>query len=165
MKISQKLTLSFAGIIALILLATNIFIYYFSVGFTKESFYTRLKERAYIAATEFLERDEQSAPAIQETHKRYLQSLPGEIIKVYDSKNKPQFVDTLNQIVFNNAFINSIRKKGFDKEEEKDGSQSVGIYYEDNQGNFVIIASAFDSRGNNSLNFLQRILIFVFLAG
>ncbi len=165
MKISQKLTLSFAGIIAVILLATNVFIYYFSVSFTKESFYTRLNERALIAATEYLKRDEHTAYAIQETHKLYLQSMPGEIIKFYDSLNRPQFVDTLNKISFNPAFINDIRKKGFAKEEEPDGNQSAGIYFKDNQGNFVIIARAYDSRGNSTLQFLQRILIFVFFGG
>jgi len=165
MKISQRLTLSFAAIIAAILLATNVFIYYFSVGFTKESFYTRLNERAGIAATEYLKRDEHTAHAIQETHKLYLQSMPGEIIKFYDSMNRPQFVDTGNTINFNPAFVNEIRKNGFAKEEESNGSQSVGIYFKDNQGNFVIIASAYDSRGNSTLQFLQKILIFVFFGG
>jgi len=146
MKIKNKLTLIFTLIIAIILLCLNLYIYILSSSFTRNNFYNQLKDRAIVTATVFLEADEESSAIIQSFQKKYLRSLPDEIIRIYTEKNKPAFIDSSDTISFDNSFINAVRKSKEYREENGD-RQTLGIYYQDNQGNFVIIASAVDETG------------------
>lgn len=172
MKIKNKLTLIFTLIVAIILLCFNVYIYILSSSFTSNNFYSQLKNRAVITATVFLEADEESSAIIKSFQKKYLSTLPQEIIRVYNEQNKPAFIDSLNKISFRNSLINKIRAVG-EYHEQKGSRQTLGIYYKDNQGNFVIIASAVDESGIAYLSNLKNALlvgffaslIFVFLAG
>ncbi len=162
MKIKNKLTLIFTLIIAIILLCLNLYIYILSSSFTRNNFYNQLKDRAIVTATVFLEADEESSAIIQSFQKKYLRSLPDEIIRIYTEKNKPAFIDSSDTISFDNSFINAVRKSKEYREENGD-RQTLGIYYQDNQGNFVIIASAVDETGIRNLYQLQKVLLIGFL--
>src|SRR6266496_560155 len=162
MKIKNKLTLIFTLIIAIILLCLNLYIYILSSSFTRNNFYNQLKDRAIVTATVFLEADEESSAIIQSFQKKYLRSLPDEIIRIYTEKNKPAFIDSSDTISFDNSLINAVRKSKEYREENGD-RQTLGIYYQDNQGNFVIIASAVDETGIRNLYQLQKVLLIGFL--
>ncbi|HEV8082172.1 MAG TPA: ATP-binding protein [Chitinophagaceae bacterium] len=163
MKIKNKLTLLFTLIIAVILVCLNFYIYILSRSFTLNNFYNQLKDRAIITATVFLEADENSSTIIQSFQNKYLRTLPNEIIRVYNDENKPVFIDSSNTIAFDNSFINKVRKNR-EYEEEQANRQTLGIYYEDNQGNFVIIASAVDEAGIANLSQLKKVLLIGFLS-
>jgi signal transduction histidine kinase len=162
MKIKNKLTLLFTLIVAIILLCLNFSIYIFSSSFTKNNFYKQLKDRALVTATVFLEADEQSADIIKSFQKKYLLALPDEIIRMYSEQDKPVFIDSTSAVNFDKSLIDKIRKE---KEyQEEDGKRQIyGIYYQDNQGNFVIIASAINRTGIQDLRQLQKILLTGFL--
>jgi signal transduction histidine kinase len=172
MKIQIKLTLLFTLIIAAVLVFLNLYIYIFSSSFTKNNFYAQLKDRAIITATVFLEADEESSAIIKSFQTKYLNTLPNEVIRVYNAENKPVFIDSSDKMTFDTSFINQVRMKR-ESREEKGDRQILGIYYEDNQGNFVIVASAVNQTGIQNLGYLQKVLligflsslIFVFLAG
>ncbi|HXL58307.1 MAG TPA: HAMP domain-containing sensor histidine kinase [Chitinophagaceae bacterium] len=162
MKIKNKLTLIFTLIIAVILICLNLYIYILSSSFTKNNFYNQLKDRAIVTATVFLEADEESSAIIKSFQKKYLSTLPNEIIRIYTEQNKPAFINSSDTISFDNSFINAVRKKK-EYREEKGDRQTLGIYYQDNQGNFVIIASAVDETGIRNLYQLQKVLLIGFL--
>lgn len=172
MKIKNRLTLIFTLIVAVILLCFNFYIYILSSSFTKNDFYRQLKNRAIITATVFLEADEESAAIINSFQKKYLSSLPQEIIRVYNEQNKPAFIDSSNSTNFNVELINKIRELKEYRQQDSN-RQILGIYYKDNQGNFVIIASAVDESGIAYLSQLRTALfegffaslILVFFAG
>lgn len=162
MKIRDKLTLLFILIIAIILVCLNVYIYVLSKSFTKNNFYNQLRERAIVTATVFLEADEESSGIIESFQKKYLSTLPHEIIRIYTEQNKPAFIDSYSSVHFSNSLINKVRA-GKEYREKQDNRQILGIYYQDNQGNFVIIASAVDETGIANLGELQKVLLIGFL--
>ncbi len=111
-----------------------------------------------ITAQVFLEKDEVSASIFKEFEKKYTQTLPGEMIRVYDEHNVPAFIEETRKGDFPAALIEQIRSSK-KVEMDENGRQLVGIYYEDNQGNFVIIAAAGDESGAHSLAFTRNTLL------
>lgn len=121
-----------------------------------------LEKRAYITANIFLEADELSAVALGKYQKKYIQSLSGEIISIYDKSNNSVFVENTEDLIIKDEIVNNIRsqKKIFYTEGDR---QFAGIYYHDNQGDFVIIASAVDVAGIKKIDNLLVILSITFI--
>lgn len=160
MQIRNKLTLYFTITSSLLMLVIMAFIYLLFSNITKKDFYRALHERTEVAAGVFLEADEISAPALQKIKEKYLISLPDEVIRMYDSTNKLSFINENNRN-WSNGIINEARQKKYIAYEEN-GKQVVGIDYDDNQGNFVILASATDVYGQQKKKNLLQIMAVLF---
>ncbi len=145
MQIRNKLTLYFTITSSLLMLLIMTFIYLLFSNLTRKDFYNVLHERTEVAAQVYLEADEISASALEKIKEKYLISLPNEVIRMYDSTNKLSFINENNQN-WDSRIINEVRAKKYLAYQEKD-KQVVGIDYDDNQGNFVILASATDVYG------------------
>lgn len=149
MKIKNRLSLYFATISAVVLLIVEVVIYFSFNSYIKADFYSHLMDRAHITAQRYLEADEISADSLSHVQERYLQRLPAEVIRLYNDKNAASFINDKNQF-WSAPVINGVRKNK--QVEFPEGSrQTVGIYYNDNQGNFVILVSAIDIEGNKRL--------------
>jgi len=145
MKIKNRLSLYFTAISAIVLLIVEVVICITFNSLVKSDFYDHLMVRAYVAAQRYLEADEISADSLSHVNGRYLQALPNEVIRFYDDKNSASFIRDKNQF-WTNTVINAVRKQkqaAFAEGER----QTAGIYYNDNQGNFVILVSAIDRAG------------------
>lgn len=172
MIIRQRLTIQFVGIVAIIFGTLLSSIFYINKINTESDFYKRLEERAYVAGYKFLEEDESNKERIEIFEKRYLQNLSNEIIQVLDDSNAYMFIEKDNSISFSRDLLERIRRDSITQYREQE-RQFVGIYYRDNQGNFIILASAIDDAGKNKLESLRFILIisfagslfFIFLGG
>ncbi|HET6993305.1 MAG TPA: HAMP domain-containing sensor histidine kinase, partial [Bacteroidia bacterium] len=115
---------------------------------------------------------EETPAFIQSFQKKYLRTLPGEIIRMYNEADQPVFIDSTDIFTFPKSLIDYVRKKRI--YEFQDGKKQVlGILYPDNQGNFVIIVSAIDEAGRArdkqllivlAVGFFISIII-VFIAG
>ncbi len=161
MKIKNKLTLLFTGIIALLLLALTIYIFSLSKSYASSDFFKHLKERAFITANVFLEEDEASKKVYTEFREQYLDKLPSEIIRVYNANDQQAFINDSVVSLFSKDVIDKTRKQK--TYEHKNGNRYVsGIFYSDNQGEFVIIASAMDTIGDAKLNHLRNVLMIGF---
>ncbi|RYY30658.1 MAG: HAMP domain-containing protein [Sphingobacteriaceae bacterium] len=160
MKIKNRLSLYFALISSGVLLAVFITIYLSFVVFFRNDFYARLTERATVAARLYLEADEISADSLEKIQRGYLNELPDETIHIYDSDNHAAFIREKRKH-WNGAILDQIRKKGL--QEFVDGArQVVGIYHQDNQGNFVILVSALDRYGMHRLDEMRKISLILF---
>ncbi len=143
------------------LLAVLCTIYFTFLKFLEADFFTRLTDRTMVTAKLYLEADEISRDALNKVRHQYLEKLNGEVIRVYDSKNKATFIGDSAQY-WTSVTIDKVRKAG--KIQFKDGQkQVVGIYYKDNQGDFVILASAIDQSSHYRLDKLLKIMVVVFL--
>jgi signal transduction histidine kinase len=162
MKIQNKLTLLFTLLITLVLVCINLYIYFEFLTYTKNEFYSDLKERANIAAVVFLEADERSNSALEAYRKKYSHALPLEVIRIFNDQNKPVMVNAPDGIAYDTAVINEVRNNGEIRLEEK-AKQTVGIYYRDNEGNFVILVTAFNDDGKKAIENLQRVLLTGFI--
>ncbi len=152
--------MSFTITSSLLMMLIMAFIYLFYARLTKSDFYNALHERTEVAAQLYLEADEISSAALQKIKEKFVISLPREIIRVYDSTDRQSFVtDTGNN--WDKNVINEVRQKKYLAYKSGD-RQNVGIYYEDNQGNFVILASATDVYGQERKKNLLKIMVALF---
>jgi len=145
MKIKNRLSLYFSAISTIVLLIVEIVICLIFNSLIKTDFYSHLMDRATVAAQVYLEADEISADSLSHVRERYVKRLPGEVVRFYDDKNTASFIKDKDQY-WTDAVINRVRKS---KEVQfaEGNRQTVGIYYNDNQGNFVILVSAVDEQG------------------
>ncbi len=146
MKIKNRLSLYFTAISAFVLLIVEVVICITFNSLAKSNFYDNLMYRAYVAAQLYLEADEISADSLSHVKERYLQPLSHEVVRFYDDKNAATFIKDKNQF-WTSPVINAVRKRKKMQFAEGD-RQTVGIYYYDNQGDFVILVSAIDNQGN-----------------
>lgn len=146
MKIKNRLSLYFTALSAIVLLIVEVAICVVFNSLIKSDFYDRLMYRANIAAQLYLEADEISADSLSHVRARYMQPVPNEIVRFYDDKNTPSFINDKNP-VWSGPVINMVRQRKRAEFAEGD-RQTVGIYYNDNQGNFVILVSAVDKQGH-----------------
>lgn len=161
MKIKDRLALYFTLISAGILLVAMAAIFIAFNSLVKADFYSRLMDRTIVAAQVYLEADEISADSLSHVRERYLKKLPGEVIRFYDDRNAPSFIKDKQQYWSSNV-IDQVRQRKQMEFTEGD-RQTVGIYYPDNQGNFVILTSAADSQGRRRINDLVEIMLFMFV--
>ena len=164
MKIKTKLTILFTLLIAILLLILNFYIYSLSKSYSSNNFFSQLRDRVFATANIFLEADEagRDKSVFNEFQKKYLEKLPGETIRIYDSLNHPAFI---KDSVSNNFPLQIIEKTRNENvfQDEKNNKFTYGIYYTDNQGNFVILVTAIDKIGKAKLIYLRNILIIGFV--
>jgi signal transduction histidine kinase len=161
MKIKNRLALYFTLISAVILLIALSTIFITFNSFVRTDFYSRLMDRAKVAAQLYLEADEISADSLSHVRERYLKQLPGEVTRFYDDRNAASFIKDRQQY-WSSDIINIVRKRKQLEFTEGD-RQTVGIYYNDNQGNFVILTSAADMQGHQRIADLVEIMLFMFV--
>lgn len=127
----------------------------------ESDFFDRLTDRTMVTAKLYLEADEISSAALAKARGQYLETLNGERIRIYNSENRPVFIDD-GERYWSTQVIERVRQGK--KLKFKDGeSQVVGIFYKDNQGDFVIIASALDRSTFYRLAKLREVMVFVFV--
>ncbi|HEY4786045.1 MAG TPA: ATP-binding protein [Bacteroidales bacterium] len=162
MKVRQKIALIFTTITSIVLLFSFSFIYYLAANYTERDFYSRVEEKATLTAWKYFEEDELSKPAYKLVIERYIQSLPEarEVILNADSFSTRDSLKKLlpNRLVQRLLSRNMIKFR-------KDDRQGVGLYYPDNQGNFIIIVTAIDKYGIQKQHNLMEVLISIFLGG
>ncbi len=161
MKIKDRIALYFTLISTSLLFAVLCTVYFTFMKFLEADFFERLTDRTMVTAKLYLEADEISRDALNNVRHKYLQKLNGEVTRIYDNKNRATFIGDSAQY-WTNSTIDEVRKKG--RLKYTDGQQQVvGIYYKDNQGDFVILASADDQGSHNRLDKLLKIMIFIFI--
>jgi len=161
MKIKDRLALYFTLISTLTLLCVLTAVYFSFEKVMESEFFDRLTDRTMVTAKLYLKADEISSDALNKVREQYLEKLNGEVIRIYNEGNNPTFIGD-DQQFWTTETINQVRQQG--KMRFKDGDrQVVGIFYKDNQGNFVIIASAIDQATQVRVQQLLKVMIIVFI--
>lgn len=161
MKVRDRLSLQFTLMFAILLLIVLAGIYLLENNNREISFYQKLEGRALVAGELYLAQDNMSIQSFKEVLKEYPQTLPGEHIRIYNDRYQPVFIkeDTLHWPTSLIQKVTQKKKVFFSRGKE----QVVGIYYVDNSGDFVIIASATDEGGRENLGKLAWIMFFSYL--
>lgn len=162
MKIKDRLALYFTLISTLVLICVLFVVYLTFQRFMRAEFFVRLTDRTMVTAKLYLEADEISATALDKIRAQYLIKLNGEVTRIYDAKNTATFIGD-NQQYWTPKIIEKVRKNKKLQYMEGD-TQVVGINYQDNQGDFVILASAIDYGTINRLDKLAKIMSAAFVA-
>jgi signal transduction histidine kinase len=161
MKIKTRLSLYFmlisSGALLIVLVALYIAVYSF---FTAD-FYSRLTDRTNLASQLYLKADELAADSLLQIQQQYLEKLSGEVIRIYDRNDLSAFKMDHN-IYWTKDIINQVRRDGY-IEYEEDRRKVVGRFYHDNQGDFVILASAIDINSERRMIILGQIASALFI--
>ncbi|RZM08618.1 MAG: two-component sensor histidine kinase, partial [Pedobacter sp.] len=161
MKIKDRLALYFTLISTITLLGVLVLVYFTFLKFTEQEFFARLTDRTMVTGKLYLEADEISSDSLNKVRTQYLEKLNSEVLRIYDARNTATFIGD-DQQYWTERTIEEVRQKG--KVQFKDGDrQVVGIYYKDNQGDFVILASAIDKGTITRVQKLLKIMIGVFV--
>ncbi len=164
MNIKNRLTFLFTAIVAIIFTTILTAIYLISVRYSEASFYDRLHERAIIASKIFLEKDQLSKQRFFEFEQRFLETLSHEVLEIYDDNNTPTFISKNEKLSFSKEELDRIRvlkNVNF----QRDKRYITGFFYQDEQGHFVIIASAIDEVGTAKISKLRLLMVVSFLIG
>lgn len=147
------------------MIAVFVSIYYFSVRYTNNEFYERLRERTNIVAQSRLEKDELGTRIYEEIRKKHFQILPNEkeaVIKVDVAGRRIIDINSVPDLPTH--FLDEIFEHHY--AELKTGEvYHAGILYGDNEGEFIVVASAKDLYGASKINNLVSILAIALLSG
>ena len=161
MKIRDRLSLQFTLVSAVLLFLVLAAIYLVTWENRKKDFYGHLQERAFTNAQLFLAQDNLSEEKFRDVQKKYPQSLPEEIVHIYNDKDQSVFIKD-SSFQWQRSVIDEVRReKSIEYDEGR--RQTVGIYYIDNSGNFVTLASAIDTYGFAQQHQLFLIMLIGFL--
>ena len=159
MKIRNKIVVTFAALVSSVLLITFVIIYFLSTHYMEKNFYELLLEKANLTAWKYYEKDEMSETLYKKLIERYSKSLPDAEEIVLDTKNNIN--DSLKKIVSKDNLSNLLR--GETIKFRRNDKQSVGLYYPDNQGNFIVMITSVDKFGIQQQKKLLDMLLLVFL--
>ncbi len=160
MKIKDRLSMNFTLISSGVMLGLILAIYLAFEVYFRTDFYNRLKDRAEVAAQLYLKADEISTDSLNYIRERYMVRMPEEVVRIYNQKNAASFIRD-NQQYWPYNIIEQVRRKKFLQLTEGN-RQTVGIFYKDNQGNFVILVSAYDLQAHRRLYTLSIIMLLLF---
>lgn len=162
MKVRNRLSLLCSLIFSIVfaILASSIYIIYYKN--TQKSIYHNLHKTAHISALFYLEEDELSAKEFDKIKKQFKAIISDSQYQVYDENNRIAYgigVPDIPVPVLDK--IRNVRQLSFTWGEYL----CSGIFYEDNQGDFVIIAKQDKSVLEEQVNPLLWILMPSFLIG
>jgi signal transduction histidine kinase len=160
MKIRHRLSLQFTLISGIILTIVFVLIYLLSAQYIQNSFYKLLQMRALVTAQVYLEKDEVTKKKFLEIEKSYRERIPDESSNIYDQHNQAVFIEK-TKYNWPVSMLETIRHREVYRFRFQEES-GLGIYYPDNQGDFVVIVTARNSMGIQQLNYLMWILIVMF---
>ena len=158
MKIRNRLSLQFTALVAGILLMFCVIIYAITLTQVRSDFRSQLYERTLTTAYIFLEEDEFPPHVYDLIRERYIRTLPDEVAQLFDMENQAAFLPLSDVVHYSDDLINYIRDQEFHS--FRDGERdAIGIFYRDNQGDFVVIVSAINRAGQAQLYNLTRALV------
>jgi len=163
MKIKTKLALLYTSITVSLLVIVFVFVYILTSKNIDANYYTLLFDKALITAEKHFEKDELSQQAYQKILDTYQTLLPETSETIIVANNKQEATLEL-QSFLNNRQI----EKLFNEERIKfeiDNLDGVGIYYPDNEGDFIVIVIAENVQGEYIKSNLKDILLATLLVG
>lgn len=163
MKIKDKLLMQFTLLFAVLLSVVLTGIYLMTDKNRKSEFSARLKDRAVIVAQLFLAEDNLPKDKFNDIIAKYPQSLPGEIVRIYDKDNRPVFLKDTISYNWPDDIIQKVRTRGNIYYIEHN-RQIAGTLYHDNSGDFCVLISATDLYGMKAIQQLFRVMLLFFLS-
>lgn len=162
MKIQTRLSLYSSLIFGVIFAVISVLIYSAYFSSTKQSIDSNLAKTAQLVALFYLEEDELSNDEFAKIRTQFEELVSASNYEIYNEHDSIYYGSYTSNI--SPEILNRIREKGklsFNSDEHL----YHGIYYEDNQGNFVVIANEKKNVLNDNLNTLLGILILAFIIG
>ncbi|MDD2191015.1 MAG: HAMP domain-containing sensor histidine kinase [Bacteroidales bacterium] len=161
MKIKTKLALLFTSITISIFIIVFSFVYIITSKTIDNNYYTLLLDKALITAQKNFEKDELNKFLYQKILDTYQSLLPETSERIIVANDKQEAI--LELITFLDREQAEKLLSETQIKFELDDLYGVGIYYPDNEGNFIIIVTAQNLQGEYIKAKLKNILLVVLL--
>ena len=162
MTIRNRLTWLFLSLVAIILLAAMTVVYLLQSTYSQREFEQRLRDRAEVTGYIFLEQDELRADAFRAFQQRYLQALSNEVLQIYDSNYQVRFLEEDERVQLSDRLLARIVTDG-EVYFRIGARQAIGLFYHDNQGDYIIVAAAENKANEARLENLALMLGLTFV--
>lgn len=162
MKVQTRLSLFSSIIFGIIFTVIAIFIYTLYLQNGKKTIYNNLTKMSYITAIFYLEEDELNREDFAKIKVQFDKFVTNSFYQLYDANNNISYGS--HSLIVDDETLDKIRshqKLQFND----DKFFCYGIFYEDNQGDFVVIAREKKETLNEQLNMLLWVLIPAFFIG
>jgi len=159
-KLSVNSTLLFAFIVGLVL--TGSFLLFKT--HRQDLYYERLEDSALITAFFYFEKDEITkidSSRYQRIEIQY-KKITNQTIRIYNAKTKELYLRDGINIKLTDKELKAISKNRI-LHFTKENRQFTGLFYQDNQGDFIIVVSGIDAVGERQLDVLSLIFILSYL--
>ncbi|MCK8492650.1 MULTISPECIES: HAMP domain-containing sensor histidine kinase [Spirosoma] len=157
MKIRARLSLTFVGIVAAILLLFSFVVYATAEYYRQRDFYLRLSDKAKTTARLLLDEDEITTRLLRVIEQNNLTALPEEQINVYGQDNRMLYA-TQDSAIVKPEVLTLIREKKevFFREKRK---EIIGFIHVHNKQEYILVASAHDQYGLEEMQHLGAIMV------
>ncbi|MBD2756476.1 HAMP domain-containing sensor histidine kinase [Spirosoma validum] len=157
MKIRSRLSITFVGVVAAILLLFSFVVYATAEYFRQRDFYLRLSDKAKNTARLLLDEDEINTRMLRIIERNNLTALPEEQINIYNQNNQILY-STRDSSIVKDEVLSLIRKK---KELffRRNRAEVVGFTYLHGGQEYVLVASAYDEYGIEEIGHLGTIMV------
>lgn len=163
MEIRQKITYQFIIIVAILIFASNLVVYFLFSSQRHENFKDRLISKTKSIAQLIAETDKRESELVNSIERNNPTSLPKEKMIVYNSDNEVILTSGLmNDFEISSSVIQLIRKEK-ELSFKKPPYEAYGLYYQGKKANVVVVCAAVDIFGIQKLKKLRIILLSVFL--
>lgn len=161
-KLAANSTLLFAFTVGLVM--TGSFLLFKS--HMKDLYFDNLEDHAMTTALFYFEKDEIkefNSARYQQIELQY-KRINNESIRVYDAKTNRLYLQDNIDFDLSDKDLKTITKEKL-RTFTRGDRQFVGLFYKDNQGDFIIVVSGIDRAGNRQLEILGFMFLLFYLAG
>ncbi|WP_234737188.1 HAMP domain-containing sensor histidine kinase [Tellurirhabdus bombi] len=165
MKIKNRIALQFSLIVASILLVFSVTIYLTSANFRQEEFFERLKKKARTTVRFLIKVKEVDKSLLKIIDRNTLTALYDEKVLVFNNQNQLIYASVDDQVIhYQPSLLDEVRQE---KEVEtfSGDNELVGLLYDEDGEQLVVLASANDRFGKNKMLNLRYTLGWGLLAG
>lgn len=162
MKVQNRLSLLTSLVFGIIFIVTSVFIYGLYSTNIKKSIYDKLQQTASITALFYLEEDELNKEEFAQVIRQFQERVTHSYYQVYNEQDTVRYGTAYLEIP--SETLDAIRAEGKMAFAVKD-FLCYGIYYEDNQGNFVIVTGEKKEVLTQQLTTLLWIIALAFIIG
>ncbi|UFH53937.1 cell wall metabolism sensor histidine kinase WalK [Spirosoma sp. KNUC1025] len=165
MTIRNRIALQFSLIVASILIVFSVLIYLVSATYRREEFYDRLKNKARTTVRFLIEVKEVDRELLKIIDHNTLTALFDEKVLIFDAKNRLIYSSVDDQVIhYKTSLLDEVRKQK-DVETFSGHNELIGLLYQQNGRDLVVLASAYDQFGKSKLDNLRLTLGWGLLAG
>jgi two-component system, OmpR family, sensor histidine kinase ArlS len=165
MKIQNKLTLISSLVFGIVFSIASFSVYFIFYNSSRKIVFDELERYSKLAAFFYLEEDELPKSEHREIAIQFQKIIEQNTeVRVFDKENTIRYGSEFPDEAISEKILSKTRKDGSIRFRKKDDYYS-GIFYHDNQGDFVVIIKETRSNLRSQLNLLLFILFIVLLIG
>ncbi|RED23636.1 signal transduction histidine kinase [Flavobacterium cutihirudinis] len=161
-KLAVNSTLLFAFTVGLVLAGSFLLF----KNHRQDLYYERLEDSALITAFFYFEKDEITKVDSSRYQRIEIQykKITNQTIRIYNAKTKELYLKDDIDITLSDKELKAIYKNRI-LHFTKENRQFTGLFYKDNQGDFIIVVSGIDAVGNRQLDVLALMFVGFYLLG